>query len=72
MDYNDYEERYFDIYQYFIIDSTGAERLKEYTNEIVLYNEDLDLYLLCVCHFGTAWNGVPANWKELNEVIDND
>lgn len=72
MDYNDYEECYFDIYQYFIIDSTGAERLKEYTNEIVLYNDDLDLYLLCVCHFGTMWTGVPANWKELDEVGEND
>ena len=70
MDYNDYEEYYFDIYQYFIIDSTGAEMLAEYTNEIVLYNEDLGLYLLCVCHFGTMWTGVPANWKDCDQYED--
>lgn len=72
MDYNDYEECYVDIYQYFIIDSTGAERLSKFTNEIILYNSDLDMYILAVTHFGTAWNGVPANWKELNEACEND
>lgn len=60
-------EEYIDIYQYYIISSLDAERLAEFTNELVIYNEDLDLYILCVTHFGTAWFGVPANWKEPNE-----
>jgi len=72
MSFDEYYEKYYDIYQYFIIDSTGAERLKEYTNEIVLYNEDLDLYLLCVCHFGSSWTIVSSNWKELDEVSEDD
>ena len=55
---------YYDVYQYFIIGSGDAERLKEYTNELVYYCEDLDLYILGVCHFGTPWNGVSANWKD--------
>ena len=53
-----------DIYQYFIITERDAERLQEYTNELVIYNEQLDLYLLCVRHFGTGWSCVPANWKD--------
>lgn len=53
-----------DIYQYYIISENDAERLSDYTNELVLYNDDLDLYLLCVCHYGTSWNSVPANWKD--------
>ena len=57
------EEIYKDIYQYFIINYQDAERLAEYTDEIVFYNEDLDLYLLGVTHWGTSWAGVPANWK---------
>ena len=63
-DYDEEEDCYCDVYQYFIIGSGDAERLKEYTNELVYYCEDLDLYILGVCHFGTPWNGVPANWKD--------
>lgn len=65
-------EQYEDIYQYYIISNCSAERLKDYTNEIVLYCEELDLNLLCVTHFGTAWDGVPANWKTPEEVEDDD
>ena len=60
----DEEDYYYDVYQNFIIDSRDAERLKEYTKELVYYCEDLDLYILGVTHFGTPWNGVPANWKD--------
>lgn len=57
------ETYYKEIYQYYIISERDAERLADYTREIVLYNERLDLYILCVTHCGTAWNGIPANWK---------
>lgn len=63
-DYNEDEDSYEEIYQYFIISERDAERLAEYTNEIVFYNDDLDIYILGVTHYGTAWDGVPANWKE--------
>ena len=70
LDYTEYEEIYFDIYQYFIIDEAGAERLKTFTNELVYYSEDLDIYILCVCHYGTSWSSVPANWKTPEEMED--
>lgn len=63
-DYDDELDEYVDIYQYYIISSRDAERLEEYTNEIVYYCEELDIYLLGVTHFGTPWNGVSANWKD--------
>ena len=63
-DYDEEEDFYYDVYQCFIIGSGDAERLKEYTKELVYYCEDLDLYILGVCHFGTPWGGVPANWKD--------
>lgn len=72
MDLDEYSEECKTIYQYYIISSNSAERLSEFTNEIVMYNNDLDLYFLCVTHFGTAWGAVPSNWKELDEVTDND
>lgn len=68
----DGEEFYYEFYQYFIINYEDAERLAEYTNEVVFYNEQLDLYLLAVTHCGTRWDYVPANWKELDEVGEDD
>ena len=55
---------YDDIYQYYIITESAAERFKEYTNELVIYYNDADIYLLCVKHCGTSWDYVPANWKD--------
>lgn len=66
-DYDEEDDIYKEIYQYYIISEQDAERLATYTNEVVYYNEDLDLYLLAVTHYGTAWNGVEANWKEIEE-----
>lgn len=65
-------EKYDDIFQYYIISSYDAERLSNYTNELVIYNDDLDLYMLCVKHWGTAWSGVPANWKEIEEEEEEE
>lgn len=55
---------YKDVYQYYLISGQDAERLREFTKEVVIYNEELDIYLLCVTHYGTAWSGISANWKE--------
>lgn len=62
--YDEECDEYDDIYQFFIINDSDAERLAKYTNEYVMYNDDLDLYILCVTHYGTMWSGVPANWKD--------
>lgn len=61
-----------EIFQFFIIDDEDARRLKDYTNELVIYNDDLNLYFLCVKHFGTAWSGMPANWKEIEEEEEEE
>lgn len=51
-------EHYSEIFQYFIISAQGASILEEYTNEIVYYNEALDLYVWGVTHYGTSWDYV--------------
>ena len=63
-DYDEENDFYYDVFQYFIIESSDAERLEEYTNELVYYCEAIDMYILGVTHFGTSWGSVPANWKE--------
>ena len=47
-----------EIFQYFIVSDNGAEILKEYTNDPIFYNEELDMYVWGVTHWGTAWDYV--------------
>lgn len=47
-----------EVFQWFIVDDWGARLLQQETNEIVYYNETLDMYLWGVTHFGTSWNYV--------------
>ena len=55
-----------EIYQYYIISDNGARILEEF-NEIVFYNEELDMYLWGVTHYGTSWSyvltDIPCNAK---------
>ena len=57
-----------EIFQYYIISSQGAEILEDYTDEIVYYNSDLDMYVWGVTHWGTSWDYVLTDIKiELDE-----
>lgn len=46
-----------EVFQWYIVDDWGARLLKE-INEIVYYNETLDMYLWGVTHYGTSWDYV--------------
>ena len=52
-----------EIFQYYIISDAGAELLEEYTNEIIFYNEKLDMYVWGVTHYGTSWDYVLTDIK---------
>ena len=54
-DYDIYET---EIYQTYIISDYGAEILMRHTDEIVYYNETLDMYVWGVTHYGTSWTYV--------------
>ena len=54
-----------EIFQYFIISDEGARILKDWTDEIVFYNEELDMYIWGVTHVGTSWDYVLTD-IELN------
>lgn len=60
-DYGEYE--YEEIYQYYIISESGYEILSRLTDEIVYYNDALDVYLWGVTHFGTSWDYVLTDVK---------
>lgn len=60
-DYGEYE--YEEIYQYYIISESGYKILSELTDEIVYYNDALDVYLWGITHFGTSWDYVLTDVK---------
>ena len=53
-----------DIYQYFIIDDTGADYLMRHTDEIIYYSEKLEMYIWAIDEFGTPWENVKREFKE--------
>jgi len=62
-EYDEETDEYVEIFQYYIISDQGANILEECTDEIVFYNEELDLYVWGVTHWGTSWNYVLTNVK---------
>lgn len=51
-----------EVFQWYIVDDWGARLLKE-INEIVYYNETLDMYLWGVTHYGASWDYVLTDIK---------
>lgn len=54
---------YQEIYQWYIITDGGARTLKDLTDELVFYHEELDMYLWGITHFGTSWDYVLTDIK---------
>lgn len=52
-----------EVFQWFIVDDWGARLLQQETDEIVYYNETLDMYLWGVTHYGTSWDYVLTSIK---------
>lgn len=55
-----------DIYEDYIISDHGFKILKEITDELVFYNERLDIYVWAIDHYGTPWSEELTNTKLIN------
>lgn len=53
-------EAYYEIFQYYIISDNGVKILQE-ADEIVYYNNVLNMYVWGVTHWGTSWDYVLTN-----------
>ena len=62
-----YGVEYYEIYQEYIISDYGARFLFEYTDEIVYYNSELDMYIWGITHYGTSWDYVLTDIKLVKE-----
>ncbi len=56
------QDREPEILQYFIVSDSGASILQD-CDEIVFYNEELDMYVWGVTHWGTSWDSVLTDIK---------
>ena len=58
--YNEEDDSYMDIYQWFLTDCTKdeVEYLERSFGLLFTYSDKLDLYVLCVNHLGTRWDNV--------------
>ena len=66
-DFDEIGGYYNDIYQYYIIDDNTAHRLIDDTDEIIYYNEKLDIYVLGVTHYGTNWYYVYSGFDLIED-----
>ena len=64
-DYDEENDEYTEVFQWFIVSDNGAQMIQDYTNEILYYHEELDIYLWGVTHYGTSWDyvlmDIPCN-----------
>lgn len=58
---NEQDENH-EVFQWFIVDDWGAKLLQD-INEVVYYNDTLDMYLWGVTHYGTSWDYVLTSIK---------
>ena len=63
VDYDEEIDCYYDIFQFYIISESGYRILSDYTNEIVYYCEELDMYVWGITHWGTSWDYVLTDIK---------
>lgn len=55
------------VFQDYIISEQGYRFLEDLTDELVFYNERLDMYIWAVTHYGTAWSHVLTDVKLVKE-----
>lgn len=65
----DDEENFPEIYQFFLTNCSyeDAEYLADRFGLLFAYSPLLDMWVLCVPHFGTMWKGVPVTDNKYNE-----
>lgn len=78
-DYDEENDEYIDIYQYFIVDFNNftyskMQELKEKLGKefILYYLHVLDLYIVGITHFGTGWDYVLTDIIPTEDINKSD
>lgn len=74
-DYDEETEEYKEIYQYFIVDGHFNEDLLQEVGDelgVVYYDNELDIYILGVDHYGTGWDYVMTDIEPTENIDEAD
>lgn len=75
-DYNEKNDEYIDIYQYYLIDINPymIEKLQEIDCQdvIIAWSEKLEEHVLFVDHWGTSWDYVSTSIKWTTNIDESD
>lgn len=75
-DYDEENDDYIDIYQYYLIDADPytIEKLQELKNTglIIAWSETLEEHVLFVDHFGTSWDYVMSEFEPTDNLDEAD
>ena len=65
-EYDEKTDEYAEIFQLYIVSESGAEIIQKYTDDVLYYNEKLNMYVWGISHYGTSWDYVLTD-IELNK-----
>lgn len=75
-DYDEENDEYTEIYQYYLIDADNytLEKLREINCDdvIIAYSETLEEYVLMVDHYGTSWDYVMTSFEPTENLGEAD
>ena len=75
-DYDEENDTYIDIYQYYLIDidqyTIKTLQQLEQNDIIIAYSSTLEEYVLMVDHYGTSWDYVMTNFEPTTNFEDAD
>ena len=60
-DYNEETEEYQEIMQWYIVSKNMSEYIKQFTDEILYYHNELNVYVWGITHYGTSWDNVEID-----------
>lgn len=58
-----------EVYQWYIVSDAGAQIIQDYTDEVLYYNDTLDMYVWGVTHWGTSWDYVLTDIKLGDDIL---
>lgn len=61
----DDEDNFKDFFQYYLINKFDANYISRFTDEVVYYNDLLDVYVWAIDFCGMSWDNVTLEIKEV-------
>ena len=61
--------RNYEAFQFYIVDDGARKWIEAFTDDLVVYNQTLELDIWCITHWGTSWSIVPTD-RTIQEAFE--